>query len=89
MSSGIDMYIYSGVGSALLWAKSTALRKKALGFGDLAETLFPNSKGTQYLIQFVAFVVVGAVVGVVVASPSEPVQALTGGVAWSRIISSD
>lgn len=83
------MYVFSALGAALLWTKSTALRKKALGFGDIAEVIFPNSKKLQYLIQFGAFVGIGAIIGVVVASPESPIQALTGGVAWSRIISSD
>ncbi len=85
----LEMYGYSALGAALLWTKSTILRKKALGFGDIAEILFPNSKNFQILIQFAAFVIIGALVGVGVASPGSPVQAITGGLAWSRIISSD
>ena len=84
-----EMYAYSALGAALLWTKSTVTRKKALGFGDLAELIFPNSLKMQYAIQFVAFVILGALVGVAVASPGSPIQAITGGVAWSRIISAD
>jgi hypothetical protein len=83
------LYAFSGLGAALLWTKCTISKKKALGFGDIAEALIPRSKPLQYLFQFAAFVSIGAIVGVAFTGPSTILQAIAGGVAWSRLVTSE
>ena len=83
------LYACSVSGALLLWAKATLHKKKIFGFGDIAQRLFPNWEAAQYLFQFVTFVLFGGFIAMVVTGPVTVVQAVTGGVAWSRIASKD
>jgi hypothetical protein len=47
-------------------------------------TLFPQKTKTFYeRLHFFIFVFVGALAGAIIASPAEPVQALTAGATWT------
>lgn len=83
------LYLFSVCGACLLWAKTTIQRKKAFGFGDIIERLIPNSKASQYIIQFLVFVLFGGLIGLVLAGPDTARQAIAGGIAWSRISKSN
>jgi hypothetical protein len=84
-----QLYCFSAAGSLLLWTKLNAKNKKIHGFGDVLEQLFPSSPRMQYLLQFLVFVVFGGCVGVWAVGPFTQMQALAGGMAWSRLAAKD
>lgn len=84
-----ELYAFSCVGALLLWTKMTNINKKVHGFGDILEKVAPNSPRFQYLTQFIIFVFLGGFVGVLAVGPYTQLQALAGGVAWSRLMAKD
>ena len=84
-----QLYIFSSVGALLLWTKASISNKKVHGFGDVLEKMFPTSPRIQYLGQFIVFVGFGGFIGIIAVGPYTQLQALAGGVAWSRLAAKD
>lgn len=84
-----QMFIFSSVGALLLWMKLSIHKKKVHALSDVVEQLFPESLRAQYIIQFVFFVIFGGFIGVLFVGPYTQLQAVAGGVAWSRLAARD
>lgn len=84
-----QLYCFSAAGALLLWTKLATKSKKIHGFGDVLEQIFPGSPRTQYIIQFLIFVGFGGCVGVWAVGPYTQMQAIAGGMAWSRLAAKD
>lgn len=82
----VGLYLCAVAGSALLWAKSSIARKNAYGYLDVLAKVVPNEK-IQSVVQFVIFISFGALVAIILTSPTTSAQALAGGMAWSRLTS--
>lgn len=73
----------------MLWTKLNVQYKKINALGDIVEKIFPDSSRVQYIVQFLVFVILGGLVGVVCVGPYTQAQAVAGGIAWSRLAAKD
>lgn len=85
----LSMYFFCCVGSLVLWMKSKAHVKQANSLGDIVDHLFPSSQRAGALVKFLVFVLFGGFIGVLVVTPVTAVQAMSAGVAWSRLAAKD
>lgn len=82
----LGLYMCAVAGSALLWAKSSIAKKNAYGYLDIISKVIPDD-GVRSVAQFLVFVLFGALVAIMMTSPTTSAQALAGGMAWSRLAS--
>jgi hypothetical protein len=87
--SAWELYLFSCVGALLLWTKLTVEKKKIHGFFDVISKLIPDRPNVQYTITFVTLVLLGGFIGVLFVGPYTHLQAVAGGVAWSRLAARD
>jgi hypothetical protein len=79
------MYLYSICGALVLWGRLGKIQKGAYSYADVIEKIFPSER-ISYIIQFVAFVLIGGLVAKTLTSPTTEPQALAAGMAWSRLV---
>jgi uncharacterized membrane protein YbjE (DUF340 family) len=77
-------------GSALLYARwshagSGQIQVKALGFESLIKYL-PLSVGQRRFVSFLIFVMIGGIVGMVMAEPLNGRQAIAAGFGWTALL---
>jgi hypothetical protein len=84
-----QLYLFAAAGCILLWMKMSARNQKIHGLGDILEHAFPTSKRVQVLSQFAIFVGFGSVIAIFAVEPYTNLQALSAGVAWSRLAAKD
>jgi hypothetical protein len=86
---GWQLYLCSAVGALLLWIKLSVQKREVHSFGDVLERIFPSSPRIRYLSQFIIFVLFGGFIGILLVGPYTQVQAVSAGVAWSRLAAKD
>ena len=86
---GWQLYLYSALGALCLWIKADIQHKKVHGFSDILENILPEKERAQYLFLFVVFVLFGGFIGLIFVGPFTQLQAIAGGMAWSRLAARD
>ncbi|MBB3585415.1 hypothetical protein [Sphingomonas sp. BK481] len=84
LSDGWLMYIYSTLGSFVVWGRLALKDRQSFSYADVFDKVF-KSKNIAYLAQFFVFVLIGGLVAKTLASPATAPQALAAGMAWSRL----
>ena len=85
----VSMYFFSCVGSLVLWMKSNARAKQVNSLGDIIDHIFPAGNRFGEILKFLVFVLFGGFLAVLVVAPATAIQAMTAGVAWSRVVAKD
>ena len=82
------LYVDSGVGAAILWAKSGKSRR-VYALTEIVELVIPAGRPTlREIIQFVVFLVLGAYISVQVIDPATAAQAFVAGLGWTGLAAS-
>jgi hypothetical protein len=74
------------VGASMLWAKIGRQKLRPYLFAELVD-LLPLDLKFRRAIEFMIFIAVGTFIGIVVAVPTNPQQAITAGFAWTSVFS--
>lgn len=85
MLTTLYLYIFAGIGAAVLWGKWS--RRALQPYLLPAITDYFDLEGrTKALLEFAIFVVIGAIVGVAVVRPTDAAQALVAGCGWTGFL---
>ena len=76
--------VFTAIGAAVYWGKWGRTKLKAYVLSDLI-ALVPLSPKWRSALEFIIFLTVGCLVGIAVAQPTSPVQALTAGFGWTGL----
>jgi hypothetical protein len=74
--------VFTAIGVAVFWGKWGRTKLKAYVLSDLVN-LIPVDENWRAAIEFLIFLVLGCLVGIGVAQPTTPTQALSAGLGWT------
>jgi len=77
--------IFTAIGVSVFWGKWGRTKLKAYVLSDLV-SLIPVNDAWRGAIEFLIFLTIGCLVGIGVAQPTSPAQALTAGLGWTGFI---
>lgn len=73
---------YTAIGAAVFWSKWGRNQLRAYGLSEIV-ALVPVRPKLKIAIEFSIFIVLGCIVGIGIASPSNAPQALSAGMGWT------
>lgn len=76
--------IYTAIGASVLWGTWGKTKLKAFVLSNILKLFLTGRTAT--VVEFLIFVVLGTLIGIGIAKPQNPQQAITAGLAWTSVL---